>query len=309
MLYALLHTYIPKGKTLGDNDIPHRSEILGIAYDLAPLQKAVYTKLSELFSVLDKDEYEEAMQRIGFGLSYPLRQFETVYAVNDRKYNLVGFRHMVTVPCYAPVFMESYEIVVYEDYKEPVFFVEMYRGLLEDVYTDIPGNPLLYKVITGEAEDRIDAEDRGNEKLLEEMKAQRKVRSIKASAQWFVTDDEVYQCCRQITSRVFELIQVCDLIGSYGVARAVIDVDDYNIDDWERYLRFYAHKDLRSFIEDYNCELNLRILAEYIFETDWQKYLDEMTYSTKEEAAGEIAGVVDCDLGLDTKDGDNKEDA
>lgn len=308
MLYALLHTYIPEGKTLSDNNIPHRSEILDIAYDPAPLQKAVNAKLGELFSVMDKNEHEEIMQRLRFGLSYPLRQFETVYAVNDRVYNLIGFRHMVTVPCHAPVFMESYEIVTYEDYNEPVFFVELFRGLLEDVYTDIPGNPLLYKVITGENEDRIDAEDRDNEKLLERMKAQRKVRSIKTSTQWFVTDDEFYQCCRQITGRVFELIQVCGLADAYGVARAVIDVDDYNIDEWERYLRFYDHKDLRGFIEDYNCELNLRILAEYIFETDWQEYLEEMTYSTKEEAARAIAGMVDCELGLEAEGDDNKED-
>lgn len=302
MLYALLHTYIPEGKTFDASDIPHRSEILGIAFDRAPLQKAVNAKLEELFSVLGKDGSEEAMQRIQFGYSCQLRRLETVYAVNDQEYNLVGFRHMVTVPCHAPVFLESYEIVAYDDYKEPVIFVELYRGLLEDVYTDIPGKPLLYPVITGEAEDRIDEADRGNEKLLERLKAQRKVRSILMSTQWFVTDDAFYQCCRQFTSRVFELIHVCSLGDQYGVARAVINVDDYSIDDWERYLQLYGHKDLRGFIEDYNCELNLRILAEYIFETDWQKHLEEMTYLTKEEAVRAIAGVVDCELGLEAED-------
>ena len=299
MLYALLRTYIPEGKVLGDNDIPHRSEILGVAYDLAPLQKAVGTKLSELFSTLNKDEYEKAIQGIRFGFSYPLRQFETVYAVSDSAHNLVGYRHMVTVPHHAPVFMESYEIVTYEDYKEPVFFVKMCRGLLEDVYTDIPGNPLLYKVITGEEENRIDEADRSNEKLLERLIAQRMVRSIQTSTQWFVTDDEFYQCCRPITDRVFELIQVCELGVSYGVARAVIDVDDYDIDDWERYLKLYGHEDLRGFIEDYHCELNLRILAEYIFETDWQEYLEETTYHTVVDAAKAVAAVVDCELNFE----------
>jgi len=302
MLYALLHTYIPEGKTIGDNDIPHRSEILGIAYDLAPLQKAVNSKLSELLSVLDTEERGEAIQRIGFGFSYPLRQFETIYAVNDPKYNFVGFRHMVTVPCHAPVFMESYEIVSYNDYREPVFFVELYRGVLSDVYTDIPGNPLLYPVITGEDESMINERDRDNEKLLERLKEQRRVRSILTSTQWFVTDDAFYQCCRQITDRVFELIQVCSLGDQYGVACAVINVDDYSIDDWERYLQLYAHKDLRGFIEDYNCELSLRILAEYIFETDWQDYLEETTYPNREDAARAIAGVVDCELDINGED-------
>lgn len=185
--------------------------------------------------------------------------------------------------------------------------MELYRGLLEDVYTDIPGKPLLYPVITGETEDRIDEADRGNAKLLERLKMQHKVHSIKTGTQWFVTDDDTYQCCRQLTDRVFELIQVCDLAGEYGVARAVIDMDDYSIDDWERYLRLYSHKDLRGFIEDYSRELNLRILAEYIFETDWQKYLEEITYLTKEEAARAIARVVDCELDLEAED-NNKGD-
>lgn len=299
MLYVLLHTGVPERENLSQNSIPYCSTIWGTAFDPFTLQKEVLYRLECVLLRFSSDEAAIARRLINLGQSCQLNQFEMLKPILNEDGKLYGYQHILTVSGQTATLIESLEIMVYNNYKGPVIFVELFRGLLSDVYTDIPGKVLLHQVITGEEAEWEDPENIDNKKLLEALKAQHQVRGISTATQWFITDDSCYQCCRQITGRIFELVQVCSVKDGYAVAHAVINVDDYSIDDWETYLAGYGHQDIREFIEDYNCELNLRILAEYIFETDWIKYIGEKKYSSSKEAAKVVDTLVDCDLALE----------
>jgi hypothetical protein len=120
-----------------------------------------------------------------------------------------------------------------------------------------------------------------------------------APASWFVTDDSCWQCCREISDKVFELIQICKIGEGYDVAHGTINLDDYTIVQWEDYVKLYGHDGLRGFISDYNNTFPMRILAEYIFETEWTDYLQGKYFDAFDAAARFIADVVDCPIDME----------
>jgi hypothetical protein len=117
--------------------------------------------------------------------------------------------------------------------------------------------------------------------------------------EWVVTDDSCWQCCREISGKVFELIQICDLGESYDVSRGTINLDDYEVGVWEDYINLFQHDGINGFINDYDKTFPMRILAEYIFETDWENYLQSEDFSKFNDAARYIAGIVDCEIDLE----------
>jgi hypothetical protein len=120
-------------------------------------------------------------------------------------------------------------------------------------------------------------------------------RSAQDSA-WFITDDSCWQCCREISEKVFELIQICGVSGGYDVARATVDLDAYTAEQWLKYINLYGHGDFMGFIKDYDMTFPMRILAEYIFETDWDDFLEGGYFDTFDAAARYVAGIVDCKI-------------
>lgn len=115
---------------------------------------------------------------------------------------------------------------------------------------------------------------------------------------WFVTDDSCWQCCREISEKVYELIQVCKTGDKYAVAKGTINLDDYTAEQWEEHIELFGHDGFRGFISDYDNTFPMRIIAEYIFETYWLNHLLEETYDTFDDAARYVAGVVDCEIDL-----------
>ena len=103
---------------------------------------------------------------------------------------------------------------------------------------------------------------------------------------------------------MFELIQVCKLdickVGErFAVARYMVDLDEYTVEQWEDYIELFGHDGFRGFISDYDNTFSMRIIAEYIFETNWLSHLLEETYDSFNGAARYIAGVVDCEIDLE----------
>ncbi len=115
---------------------------------------------------------------------------------------------------------------------------------------------------------------------------------------WFVTDDSCWQCCLEKSEKVFELVQICGVSGGYDIARATINLDAYTAEQWEDYIGLFGHDGVLGFIKDYDMTFPMRILAEYIFETDWEDFLEGGYFDTFNDAARYLAGVVDCEIDL-----------
>jgi len=113
---------------------------------------------------------------------------------------------------------------------------------------------------------------------------------------WVVTDDDCRQCCREISEKVFEFIQICSIGDKYAVAQRVVKLDDYSAEQWEEHIELYSHDGFCGFISDYDNTFPMRIIAEYIFETYSLHHLLDETYDSVEAAAKYIAGVVDCEI-------------
>lgn len=172
-------------------------------------------------------------------------------------------------------------------------FIENWRGCLL-VHTNLPFDIELFCFDTGtEYCDIYDSEmfDYRNTLI-----SRNELHDLHAGTQWFVTDDDCLQCCRMISQQCYELIQVQKLRNDYGVLHGIVNIDDYSVNEWEEYIKIYGHSDLHDFIASYENRLEYRVLAEYIFETDWQKYLLEKTYKTRQEAEKHIGSIVDCKL-------------
>lgn len=80
---------------------------------------------------------------------------------------------------------------------------------------------------------------------------------VQEAGEWIATDDDCCQYVRHVDymHHVFELYQVCELMGLYKVAHAVIDVDNYSREETEAVLRTYGYKDTDDFIEQTSPEV------------------------------------------------------
>jgi len=141
-------------------------------------------------------------------------------------------------------------------------------------------------------------------------------------AEWFITDSDCMQCCREIPGEnaKFELMQINSYPDPqhgepfYQVAHGTIDVlSDYTPEEIENILGFYGYENLDDFvmqtapIQDFvfkadgtvdrenspgfvDCFIEYQLIAEMIFETEIQEYV-EAEYSSWDNAAIYIAGV------------------
>lgn len=180
-----------------------------------------------------------------------------------------------------------------QDRRAARIFVESFLGQIR-VYTDLPGTPELHVVEAVWADP--DQETLDNRAYLRELLEQDEIRELPKSPNWVLTDDACWQYRRRISGKRYELIGAQDLGMEYGIVRGVIDLDGYTLDEWEDYLQLYGHGNLRGFVSDYGNTLPLDILAEYIFETDWESFLSENRFPSLDEAERYIAGVVNCPL-------------
>lgn len=172
-------------------------------------------------------------------------------------------------------------------------FVESFLGQIL-VYTDLPASTELRVVEAVWADP--DQETLDNRALLQQLLERGEIRELPQTANWVLTDDACWQCRRRISERKYELIRVQDLGMEYGILRGIVDVDDYTLDGWEDYLRGYDYGGLRDFIAGFGNALPLGVLAECIFETEWESYLMDERFRTLSEAVQYIAGVADCTL-------------
>lgn len=172
-------------------------------------------------------------------------------------------------------------------------FVESFLGQIH-VYADLPEPPELRIVETIWADP--DQETLDNQAYLKELLERGEIRELPQTPNWTLTNGACWQCCRRITSRKYELIQLKDLCEEYGIVQAIVDVDDYSLSDWEYFIQQFGHESLRDFISNSGNALRLDVLAKYIFCTLWEEYLMDDFYSSLEEAVEHIARIVDCPL-------------
>lgn len=69
---------------------------------------------------------------------------------------------------------------------------------------------------------------------------------------WILADDDCAQYVRMVneyTGKTFELWQVCELVESYVVAHATINIDNYSSDEINEVLNFFGYQNLDEFVE------------------------------------------------------------
>lgn len=295
-MYILTHTDFPIPLD-GKQVFQYRTIIEGIAFDPSHLLQQMNDALDALLTIRLNNEAGEAKKVLQNGVEHTLNNDATIYPVLSDKGELYGYSHYITRLGFPMFLVETYQVVKYDDQGagEPKIFVELWRGLLSGVYTDIPGNPALICLTTGE--DDTDEETQDKEKQLQQLKEQYRVRKIDEDPNWFITDSDNWQCCRLISERQYEFIQICGLGEEYGVAKGTVNLDDYSAEQVEGYLKFFGYKDIRHFVIAYKMSFESRIFAEMVFETGWEDYLLDNRLSTFEQARDFIADIVDCALG------------
>lgn len=106
---------------------------------------------------------------------------------------------------------------------------------------------------------------------------------------WTLTDDDSAQYVRnadEYTGTVFELWQVCELPDGYGVAYAIVRIEDYTDDEIKDVLNLYGYRDMDDFVEQTapgpiqrnedgsldkespNYIIEWQLIAEMLFETE-----------------------------------------
>jgi len=141
---------------------------------------------------------------------------------------------------------------------------------------------------------------------------------VENEQQWFITDDDCFQCCRIIKPNnayrpsgnkghsfdgVYELIQVnrAGPVGTrcadkYVISHGTIYMSDYTEDQVVEYIRLYGYNDLVDFLSSYE-EFCCQMVAEMIFETDWLEFTLPGSYPNYAAACKEVSRMTGIDVG------------
>ena len=116
-----------------------------------------------------------------------------------------------------------------------------------------------------------------------------------SASYWFVVDDDCWQCCRILSDKSYEFIQICNLGTEHGVAKGIVELDNYTDDNLKWHLECYGYN-VQDFNEWKQINGNKLILAEMVFETEWMEYLLDNRFPDSKDAKKFIAGIVDCSV-------------
>lgn len=119
------------------------------------------------------------------------------------------------------------------------------------------------------------------------------VKPGEATKQWILTDPDCSQYGKQLGDFSWSYIEVRLLgNGEYAVSHAVIDLQDYSLDEWEKYINGY-YDSIEEVVSNYGLRKALQIIAECVFE---QLDFDEMecnwTFKLSEDAFEFIYGWI-----------------
>jgi hypothetical protein len=140
---------------------------------------------------------------------------------------------------------------------------------------------------------------------------------VKNDKQWFLTDDDCFQCCRIIKPNnsspaldgVYEFVQV-NRSGSSGtenadkhvISHGIIDMNDYTETQVLEYLKLFGHTNFLDFLslhEDSCCQL----VAEMIFETNWHDFKLPGTYPSFADACKKVNRITGIKLDIEDNKG------
>jgi len=117
-------------------------------------------------------------------------------------------------------------------------------------------------------------------------------------SQWFVTDDDTFQCCKvvHLDERIYELIQINPYILEgmepfYTVSCGLISLKRYSDEDILKYMQPYGFNSMEQFIKEHDGILYWQYIAEMIFETTCPEYEACQRYHSFEAAAGIIKTI------------------
>ena len=108
----------------------------------------------------------------------------------------------------------------------------------------------------------------------------------KLKLEYTCTDPDCSQCRAKISNTRYSFIEYREWFGKYIVCHAVVDLQDYSLDEIYGYCSAYCCKSdisVDRIIEDYGFREALAIMAECIFES---LSFDEMEFNSEQRSEG-----------------------
>lgn len=119
------------------------------------------------------------------------------------------------------------------------------------------------------------------------------VKPGETTKEWVLTDPDCNQYGKQLSDFSWSYIESRLLgNGEYAVSQAVVDLQDYSLDEWEEYISGY-YKSIEEVVSSYGFRKALQIIAESIFEQlDFDEVESNWTFKLCEDAFDFIYGWI-----------------